>query len=203
MKYAQFLNLPEWENLQKELIDFRYKYSYPDQLWWCHFEDEVKEKIPNLYNTFEKMGLKMRQLIFFDNLNNSIEVTDPTDSKCLFIHTDSTDSTDSVGTEQPEDIEYSTDFQPSWAINIPLEHYANSKTIWYEVIDKNQDEVLYTSYDCGGHDPKNCKEVFRFELTQPALLAIDKPHAVYNPNKETRSVATFRFYNDLDYLIND
>lgn len=201
MIYAKFIHIPEWEKLQKELINFRYKHSRPDELWWCHFEEEVKEKLPNLHNTFQNMNLKMRQLIFFDNLNNSLEVTDPTDSRCLFIHTDRADDENTVGTGLPEDIEYSTNFQPRWAINIPLENYAGSKTIWYELLDKTAPDVLYTAYDCGGHDPKNCEEVFRFELTQPAILAIDKPHAVYNPNKEIRSVATFRFYEDLEFLI--
>lgn len=203
MIYAQYLDIHNWKDLQKDLIDFRYAHSRPDQLWWCHFEDEVKEKIPSLYNTFEAMGLKLRQLIFFDNLNNSTEVTDPTNSKCLFIHTDSPDNDDAVGTAQPDDIEYSTDFLPRWAINIPLENYEGSQTIWYDLIDKNADEVLYTAYDCGGHNPNNCKEAFRFELTQPAILAIDKPHAVYNPNAAIRSVATFRFYNDIEFLLKD
>lgn len=199
--YAKFLDIPDWKNLQNDLINFRYNHSRPDQLWWCHSEDEVKEKVPSVYNTFEAMGLKLRQLIFFDNLNNDLKITDPTDPRCLFIHTDSSDDKESKGTNLPNEIEYSTNFQPRWAINIPLENYKGSQTLWYELLDENINQVLYSAYDCGGHDPKNCREVFRFELTQPAVLAIDKPHAVYNPNKGIRSVATFRFYNDIEFLV--
>lgn len=202
MTYAKYLDIPNWKNLQADLIKFRYEHSCPDELWWCHFEDEVEEKMPVLFNTFKNMRLELRQLIFFDNLHNSTEIKDYTDPKCLFIHTDSPDSEDSVGKAQPDTIEYSTNFTPKWAINIPLENYEGSQTIWYELIDKNVENVLYTAYDCGGHDPNNCKEVFRFELNAPALLAIDKPHAVYNPNTATRSVATFRFYNDISFLAN-
>lgn len=200
MIYAKNIAISNWKELQRDLIDFKYSQGN-DALWWSYTEQEVKENLPILYKTLCDMGLHLRQLIFFDNAPNDLLVDDPNNERCLFIHTDSEDKEDSLGTPQPDEIEFSTDFNPEFAINIPLENCENSLTLWYELLDKEQAGVHYPKYDCGGHDPKNCKEVYRFELTQPAVLRINAPHAVHNPHTELRTVATMRFYTDLSYLL--
>lgn len=210
MNYAKYIDIPNWEQIRDDLIAFRNKriseglYNRDDGQglfkWWCHFEDEVKTELPLLFNTFEEMGLKMRQLILFVNSTNSLEVKDHNDPRSIFIHQDSEDSDDAEGFKQPSEIEWSTTFNPTAAINIPMENCEGSGTLFYERIN-DIPEAYYPKYDCGGLDHNSVKEVFRFELNKPAVLRINVPHGVYNPHKEDRVVATFRFYNSIDHLL--
>ena len=89
----------------------------------------------------------------------------------------------------------------SIALNIPLEHCEESTTLFYSLTDESQDDVYYPTYNCGGHSHSNAVEVERFNLVQPAVLRVDVPHGVYNPCKEPRTVATFRFESDLQDLL--
>jgi hypothetical protein len=198
MIYAKYIDIPHWEDLQNQLIEFKNNYTPVDALWWCHFEDEVREQIPDLITTFESMGLQLHQLIFFTNLKNDLDMTDHSNSKSMFIHTDRQDDPDS----KFDDVPVLTDFPPTNAINIPMENCDSSLTLFYELIDETAEDVYYPRYNCGGHEHTNVKEVFRFELSRPAVLRINVPHAVHNPHNEPRVVATFRFYNDIEYLFN-
>ena len=198
MNYAKYIDIPNWENLRDQLIEFKNNYTPADALWWCHFEDEVQEQIPDLIATFESMGLQLHQLIFFTNLKNDLDMTDHSNSKSMFIHTDRQDDPDS----KFDDVPVLTDFPPTNAINIPMEHCDGSLTLFYELIDETAEDVYYPRYNCGGHEHTNVKEVFRFELNRPAVLRINVPHAVHNPHTEPRVVATFRFYNNIEYLFN-
>jgi hypothetical protein len=198
MIYAKYIDIPHWEDLRDQLIEFKNNYTPTDALWWCHFEDEVREQIPDLIATFESMGLQLHQLIFFTNLKNDLDITNHADSASMFIHTDRQDDPDS----KFDDVPVLTDFPPTNAINIPMENCDGSLTLFYELVDKSADDVYYPRYNCGGHDHTNVKEVFRFELNSPAVLRINVPHAVHNPHNEPRVVATFRFYNDIEYLFN-
>jgi hypothetical protein len=82
MKYYNFLNLPNWKTYQADIIKFRDNNPPPDELiseyakhtpegqevyvsWYCFFADEIKSGLPDLYNTFESMGLKVHQMIFY------------------------------------------------------------------------------------------------------------------------------------------
>lgn len=201
MKYAKYIDIPNWKQLQQDIIAFKKIRGVKGMLWWPYLEDEIKESIPNLYDTFISMGLTMRQMILFDNLPNDRRVTDPNDPNSMFIHVDAADEEGSVGTEYPSEIEYSTNFDPTCALNIPLENCEGSETIWYRVKDKNKPNVYYPHYDCGGLDPVNCEEIFSFELNRPSVIRINVPHTVYNPHKQIRSVATFRFYQSLENFL--
>lgn len=205
MKYYNFLEIPNWKKLQELLIKHKKKnlfsnlqdlYDDPHKKWKCYFETDVINDLPEVYDTFEKLGLHIRQLIYFTNLQNDLDVKDSSDPRCVFIHTDSKDNLEA---RYETKIPLLTDFHPTDAINIPLENYKDSLTLFYKILNDNGD-VYYPVYCCGGHDHKDVVEVERFELTRPAVLKINVPHAVYNPNVQPRSVATFRFYEDLTYL---
>ena len=199
MQYYNFIDVPNWKNLQKQIIDFKNKFTPPppETIWWCHFEEEVRKEIPELLESFESMGLKMKQMIIFTNLYNDIAVTDNKDPMSIFVHTDREDNPNSTYDKVP----VLTDFVPTIALNIPLEHCEESTTLFYSLTDESQDDVYYPTYNCGGHSHSNAVEVERFNLVQPAVLRVDVPHGVYNPCKEPRTVATFRFESDLQDLL--
>ena len=69
MVYAKYIDIPNWISLREQLIQFKSTHTPVDALWWCHFENEVREHMPDLIAVFESMGLQMHQLIFFTNLN--------------------------------------------------------------------------------------------------------------------------------------
>ena len=142
------------------------------------------------------MNLTLKQLIYFTNMQNDLSVKDSKDPRALFIHTDSEDDLDA---RYEKDIPLLTDFQPQNAINIPLENCNESLTLFYKRLNNNND-VYYPLYNCGGHAHCDVEEVSRFELNQPAVLRINVPHAVHNPHENPRSVATFRFQEDLENL---
>lgn len=197
MNYAKYIDIPNWISLRDQLINFKNQHTPADQVWWCHFEEEVKSQIPELIDTFASMGLTMKQLIFFTNLKNDLDQKDPTHPECVFIHTDRQDDPDS----RFDDVPVLTDFPPTNAINIPMENCEGSLTLFYKLKDSTQDDVYYPTYNCGGHDHNNIEEVFRFELDKPAVLRINVPHAVHNPHTAARVVATFRFVEDIEYLL--
>jgi hypothetical protein len=198
MNYAKYIDIPNWISLREQLIQFKSTHTPVDALWWCHFENEVKDHIPDLIAVFESMGLHMHQLIFFTNLKNDLTVIDHTNPSSMFIHTDRQDDPDS----KFDDVPVLTDFPPTNAINIPMENCEGSLTLFFELKNELLADVYYPTYNCGGHDHSNVNEIFRFELNTPAVLRINVPHAVHNPHNEPRVVATFRFRNDIEYLFN-
>jgi hypothetical protein len=198
MVYAKYIDIPNWISLRDQLIQFKNTHTPAKALWWCHFENEVKEHMPELIAVFESMGLHMHQLIFFTNLKNDLSMLDHANPSSMFIHTDRQDDPDS----KFDDVPVLTDFPPTSAINIPMENCEGSLTLFYELKNELLDDVYYPTYNCGGHDHTNVTEVFRFELNTPAVLRINVPHAVHNPHNEPRVVATFRFRNDIEHLFN-
>lgn len=198
MNYAKYIDIPNWTNLRDQLIKFSEENTPKDALWWCHFEDEVKAQIPELIDTFASMNLTMKQLIIFTNLQNDLNQKDHTNPEAIFIHTDREDDPDSTFDKVP----VLTNFPPTNAINIPLLNCEGSLTLFYKLKDESQSDVYYPTYNCGGHDHSNVEEVFRFELDKPAVLRINVPHAVHNPHTAPRVVATFRFAEDIEYLLN-
>lgn len=198
MVYAKYIDIPNWISLREQLIQFKKIHTPADALWWCHFENEVKAHMPDLIAVFESMGIRMHQLIFFTNLKNDLAMLDHTNSSSMFIHTDRQDDPDS----KFDDVPVLTDFPPTNAINIPMENCDKSLTLFYKLIDGAADDVYYPTYNCGGHEHTNVTEVFRFLLNEPAVLRVNVPHAVHNPHNEPRVVATFRFYNDIEFLFN-
>ncbi len=197
MIYSKYIHVPNWQQHQKDLIDFYYsagKYS-PDMWWWWHFDDEVKLHMPNLIKDFASVGLQMHQLIYFTTPPKDITVTDHEDPLSIFIHQDAQDNPDYY-------TDLDTQFNPTFAVNIPLENCEGSTTFFYQRTD-DEPEVYYPWHGCGGLKHSSVKEVHRFELNQPALLRINVPHGVFNPHAAHRTVATFRFYNNIDFLIKD
>jgi hypothetical protein len=196
MIYAKYLDIPNWEQLQQELIDFYNTTPLPDldcECWQCWFPEDIKKYTPTIYKTFEDLNLQIRQMIVFTNTPNDLNIHDHTNSKSLFIHTDNKDEY-----EWEETV-----FEPTIAINIPMINCNESETIFYEKINDSKDVFYSEFYKCGGIAHDAVKEVFRFKLDKPAILRINVPHAVYNPTNDLRIVATFRFYGDLEHLIKD
>lgn len=196
MKYANYIDIPNWKSLRDQIIKFRERQPHKDELWWCYFPEQLKKEIPELVNAFESMGLDMCQMILFTNLNNDINVKDSLDPKAVFIHTDREDDPEA---RFDYGIPVLTDFQTTNAINIPLLNCEGSQTLFYKLKNDNPD-VFYTVIGCGGHAHQDVEEVFRFELDKPAVLRINVPHGVWNPNAEPRVVATFRFNNSIEHL---
>lgn len=188
MKYAEFIDIPDFERHRQALIDFRNTRGNTNTLWWCHYQDEVEQYLPELAEMFkDQYGLTVKQLIYFCIPKNDLSVTDAANPESVFIHIDA----------QDEDW---TLFEPTLAINLPLEHCEGTTTLFYEKIDDTPD-VFYPVYDCGGCAHDSVKEAYRFELTQPAILRINVPHGVHNPYETLRVVATIRFNEDLEPLL--
>ena len=198
MNYAKYIDLPNWENLQSQLIKFREIHSNKERLWWSHSSKEIAEHLPELALAFKSIGLTARQMIFFTNLNNDIDIEDPLDPRCVFIHTDNADD-DTARHDYAMPV--FTDFTPTNAINIPLLNCSGSVTLFYKLKNESAEDVYYKVIDCGGHLKANTEEVYRFELNRPAVLRVNVPHAVWNPNPGPRVVATFRFYESTDHLL--
>ena len=180
-----FIDIPNLKKHQEDLIKFRNTQSKLDTLWWCHFQDEVEQHLPDLAKMFkETHNLTIRQLIYFCIPHNEEGITDVNDPKSVFIHIDGKD-------------EDWTLFDPTYAINIPLEHCDGTYTMFYEKINDETDPY-YPLFTCGGVSHSSVKEMFRFELSKPAVLRINVPHGVLNPHKELRVVATLRFNESLE-----
>lgn len=201
MKYMNYIDIPNWEKYKGDLLYFYEKLGDPKRVWWCYHEDQVQEHIPEFYNMWEKeFGIHLRQLIFFVNYKNDPTVMDPNDDRAIFIHVDSQD-VDDQDERLPLNQQYATQFNPKHAINIPLVNCEGSYTLWYQQINNNP-HTYYPKYDCGGIHPLDAKELYRGELSKPAVLKIDIPHGVYIPENSPRIVATMRFYEPLDFLMN-
>jgi hypothetical protein len=198
MNYAKYIDLPNWKILQAQIIEFREQHSNKEAFWWSHSLDEIKEQLPDLAYTFKSMGLTVRQMIFFTNLNNDISINDPLDMRAVFIHTDRPDDPEAR-------IKYAmpvfTESETTNAINIPLLNCDGSTTLFYKLKDEKASDVYYSVNDCNGHSKENSEEVYRFELNKPAVIRINIPHAVWNPNIEPRVVATFRFVESIEHLL--
>jgi len=198
MNYAKYIDLPDWKTLQSQLLEFREKHSNKEKFWWSHSSKEMEDHLPDLVKAFKSIGLTARQMIFFTNLNNDIEIDDPLDMRCVFIHTDRPDNPES---RYDYAMPVFTDFETTNAINIPLLNCDGSTTLFYKLKDERAEDVYYKVIDCGGHSKNNTEEAYRFELNKPAVIRINVPHAVWNPNEGPRVVATFRFYESTDHLL--
>ena len=205
MKYAEYIDIPNWENFRDMMVAFRKRdleqnKDWPDSgrhIWWCYFPDEVRKTVPGLIETFESMGLTMRQMIFFNNVPNDITIKDHNDPKSLFIHTDAEDDKKS-----PYDgfRDVVTNFVPTHALNIPMLNCKDSATLFYKKLNDNPG-VYFANPGCGGWAHQDVEEVARFHLNKPAVLRINVPHAVWNPHSEDRVVATFRFDESLERFL--
>lgn len=199
MKYYNYIDLPDWEKLRDQIIDFKRvaEKSEPESLCWqCYFLDTLKKELPDVVDAFSTLGLTPRQMILFDSAPNEYDEKNPKSGKAVFVHVDARDD------ERDE-----TDFDPTNAINIPLVNCENSKTLFYEIDlkDGRHPDDIYVYYEdfymCGGLDHSIIKEVDSFTLDKPAILRVNVPHGVLNPTDKLREVATFRFYEDTDHLL--
>jgi hypothetical protein len=199
MKYWNYVDIPDWEKLRNQIVEFKKVYPKSEELsecWQCYFYDTLKKELPDLVAAFATLGLTPRQMILFDNAPNDLEDKNHKTKNAVFVHIDARDD------ERDE-----TDFDPTNAINIPLMNCESSHTLFFEIDlpeGRHPDDihVYYPEYyQCGGMDLNIVKEVDRFTLDKPAVLRVNVPHGVYNPTDQVREVATFRFYEDTDHLL--
>lgn len=199
MKYWKYINIPNWEKLRDQIIEFKkiaLKSEELSECWQCYFYDTLKKELPELVDAFATLGLTPRQMILFDNAPNDLNDKNHKTKNAVFVHIDARDD------ERDE-----TDFDPTNAINIPLINCENSYTLFFEIDlpnGRHPDDihVYYPEYyQCGGMDLTLIKEVDRFTLNKPAILRVNVPHGVFNPTNQIREVATFRFYEDTDHLL--
>jgi hypothetical protein len=199
MKYWNYIDIPNWEKLRNQIIEFKKVFPKSEELsecWQCYFYDTLKKELPDLVAAFATLGLTPRQMILFDNAPNDLEDKNHKTKNAVFVHIDARDD------ERDE-----TDFDPTNAINIPLMNCESSHTLFFEIDlpeGRHPDDihVYYPEYyQCGGMDLNIVKEVDRFTLDKPAVLRVNVPHGVYNPTAQVREVATFRFYEDTDHLL--
>lgn len=199
MKNWNYIDLPNWKVLRDQIVKFKKIAPKSEELsecWQCYFLDTMKRDLPEVVSAFATLGLTPRQMILFDNAPNEIEDKNHETKNAVFVHVDSRDD------EMPE-----TDFDPTNAINIPLANCENSYTLFFEIIipDNRHPDDIYVYYpeyyQCGGIDLNIVKEIDRYTLDRPAILRVNIPHGVYNPTKQIREVATFRFYEDTEHLL--
>lgn len=199
MKNWNYIDIPNWEILRDQIIEFKKVFPKSEELsecWQCYFYDTLKQELPDLVAAFASLGLTPRQMILFDNAPNDLEDKNHKTKNAVFVHIDARDD------ERDE-----TDFDPTNAINIPLMNCESSHTLFFEIDlpeGRHPDDihVYYPEYyQCGGMDLNIVKEVDRFTLDKPAVLRVNVPHGVYNPTDQVREVATFRFYEDTDHLL--
>jgi len=200
MKNWNYLDIPNWEMLRDQLIEFKKVTPKSDEIsecWQCYVLETLKKELPDVVEAFASIGLTPRQMIFFDNHPNDLNDRNYKGKNAVFVHIDAMDD------ETGED----TKFEPTNAINIPLVNCENSHTLFYEVNvpeGRHPDDIyiVYEDfYGCGGLDLDIVKEIDRFTLNKPAILRINVPHGVYNPTNQIREAATFRFYEDTDHLL--
>lgn len=199
MKNWNYLDIPNWEMLRDQIVEFKKVAPRPEEIsecWQCYFLETLKKELPDVVEAFASLGLTPRQMILFDNAPNDINDKNHKTKNAIFVHIDAKDD------EMPE-----TDFDPTNAINIPLVNCENSHTLFFEITPNNSrhPEDIYVVYDefykCGGLYLDIVKEIDRFTLYKPAILRVNIPHGVYNPTNQLREVATFRFYEDTDHLL--
>jgi hypothetical protein len=135
MNYAKYLDIPNWQHLRDLILNFRERHSNKDALWWSHTGEEIKQHIPELATTFSTMGLTARQMIFFTNLPNDVNVADSLNPKAVFIHTDRQDNPEA---RYDSDLPILTDFETTNAINIPLLNCEGSTTLFYKLKNDNR-----------------------------------------------------------------
>jgi hypothetical protein len=144
-------------------------------------KDQISQLFPNLLTDLIQHNLTPWRLFFLGVIPCFENHTDPRDPLTPFIHTDLPDSSKSP--------------TPTWALNIPLENYEDSWTVFYKLKDPTQPWILYGNWSetSTGHDPQNCEEITRMQLLSPTLLKVDEPHAVISNTNKIRLSVSIRF----------
>jgi hypothetical protein len=149
---------------------------------YIEYDNEQLSKLfPDLVTELAQHNLTPWRLFFLGVIPCFESHTDPTDPLTPFIHTDMPDN--------------DGDPVPKWALNIPLENYEDSWTVFYKLKDPYQPWVLYGNWSATsrGHDPRNCEEVTRVQLKDPMLFKVDGPHAVVSNTEKLRLSVSIRF----------
>lgn len=188
MVYARYVEIPRFEEHRLRLLNFRKINGDLSTLWDNYNEEQSNLYFPEIVKEFKNsFGITVIQLIFFSIPPNKLGITDSYDPKSIFVHTDSYNE---------DNMPYDTNF----AINLPLENCNGTYTIFYKYVDKPT-LVHYPVFTGLGLSHSVVEEVDRFEVCRPSILRINEPHGVWNPTDRNRLVATIRFKENLEYLI--
>jgi hypothetical protein len=188
MKYADYITIPNFEKHTADLLEFRRTQGNTGTYWDNYQDDEIEHHFPNLVKEFkDSFNLTIIQLVFFSIPPNDIWIKDPLDPKAVYIHVDG----------------YNEEHQkyiPKHAINLPLEYCEGTLTFFYKLRKENAG-TYYTVFDCEGISPNAVEQVEQIEISKPAIIRVDVPHGVWNPNSNNRLVVTLRFAENLDHML--
>lgn len=87
-----------------------------------------------------------------------------------------------------------------WSLNMPVLNCPGTSTVFYEgnaepeYIPLNNGKIGYNKFL-----PENCTEIERFTLDRPAILRVDVPHNVVNPNDTLRIALAFRIADEFNF----
>lgn len=144
---------------------------------------ELKEAVPDLLDQFDAFGCTLDVARHFAMSPNTIHD----------IHKDG-----------------SAMYPKKFAINWPIDNCANTYMYWWEF--SSEPELFEARWDSTTGEysenklvryfkSKNGTKVQKLELTGPMLCNIEKYHSIENLQPVTRSLFSFRFFNDLSFLI--
>lgn len=88
------------------------------------------------------------------------------------------------------------------ALNFGLAIPEGSYTAIYSADDSGYRETLPSGGDRITVPLEHCREVARFDLSEPTIFNVQRPHAVATPPGTERLSITFRFYQDPWHLVN-
>lgn len=204
--YWRFLDIPDWEIHRDDILKFlennplssteMKEFELDEKLgsttsliWQCLEEEKIKEAFPKLCDAFLNLGLNVRFALILKFESSNDDISDTGSKNCPYIHIDEGICDGLVSANR-------------FAINIPLLNCENSHTLFYSIKNERK-EKYYTYYNQTGLDPECVNIESRLPgLTKPALLRTHVPHSVVNYSDKTRTVVTFRFYEDLEFLFN-
>lgn len=186
MRYYNFLELDGWEEQAKLIL--QWAGSDDSEVYKKWFYHEFKDDLDQVVKWFAKFGLTPNEFFVIRWPESHADITDTSHPQCCFIHTDQKEG--------------ETGVIPEYSLNLPLKNCNEGIIRFYEVIDHDNTQTYYDSFDSPGYSPNAVKEVAQFILTKPAVMRVNIPHSIENPTPNPRITACFRFKDDLSTLLN-
>lgn len=176
MRYYKFLEL-NWMSAAKAMKDYVLAnpslYIAGRGAWVpCKFTD-VMEKVPQLQEMFNPLGLTIKRVsLFVMNYN--------------------------IGQIHIDD-----DAVHPYRINFPILNCKNTETRFYKVTQQPKTERQLNNIAYHFFNPNNCELADSFELDRPVIIKTQEPHqVVVHHNTLPRISCTIAFHEDLDTLFN-
>jgi len=191
-KYYRYIDIPNLEEIQKELLSFSNYEKYCDGMThsWRHDYSPVKHKLPNLDKFLQRSKVHVGVIKYYalppkGILGHHIDGPPIGYDKMKFPH---------------------SFYGPKFSFNIPLLNCKNTYTHWYQCSIDNL-RPLNQSYHYNGQfiqegymsnawvpiDNNKIVEVIKAETDKPIIIKTDILHSGSNPNESTtRILASIR-----------